>query len=518
MHPFRLLIPALSAAIAIPALAQVPAAPPRPATRNVEPGLEKAAKWKWQAVPSASPVWGETPEIDYTSNPMAPPTPTATPDLSSGRTYEVKSGDRLVFIARKFGITVEQLKGFNQLSSDFIRVGQILNIPTIEQAIAIAPMPTPKATPAKKKTELAPGGYDMEELILQVFLDRDNFSPGSISGRSSPTSRRVAQLYLLAHPEIPDPATLQKQARSSVGEVFTSYVLRPEDFRFIVPPRVQRAESDEANPGLPGFNGGSAYQRLIAAPMLAYRTPWEFVAERFHCDEAFLHAINQQITTVPQPGTEFRVPKVKPFVIESCLLPPLQPPAEATPTVTAEIEDLSLFKISQNGRVIAVMPIVSARPGLRGRGTWTILGAIPRPRLATLQEPSAAPTPAPVLFGSTPPAASPTPTPLPSPEYIPSGPNNPVGVVWIDLAKSDSTDPLPYGLHGTSVPDQMKQMDSIGGFRMTNWNITRAVRLLPPGSPLTWGQPAMPLPASAPAAPAAAPAEPAPPAATPATL
>ena len=66
------------------------------------------------------------------------------------------------------------------------------------------------------------------------------------------------------------------------------------------------------------------------------------------------------------------------------------------------------------------------------------------------------------------------------------GPNNPVGIVWINLAKSGDPKPLPYGLHGTSIPGTMMKQESIGGFRMTNWDIARAVRLLPPGTELKW--------------------------------
>jgi lipoprotein-anchoring transpeptidase ErfK/SrfK len=67
-----------------------------------------------------------------------------------------------------------------------------------------------------------------------------------------------------------------------------------------------------------------------------------------------------------------------------------------------------------------------------------------------------------------------------------AGPNNPLGILWIDLAKSNSTAPLPYGLHGTSIPGRMKIQESIGGLRLANWDIVRAVRLLPPGTPLKW--------------------------------
>ena len=76
--------------------------------------------------------------------------------------------------------------------------------------------------------------------------------------------------------------------------------------------------------------------------------------------------------------------------------------------------------------------------------------------------------------------------PLERDEHLAAGPNNPVGIFWINLAKSGTTDPLPYGLHGTSIPSQMSIQTGLGGFRLTNWDIARAVRLLPAGTALQW--------------------------------
>ena len=86
-------------------------------------------------------------------------------------------------------------------------------------------------------------------------------------------------------------------------------------------------------------------------------------------------------------------------------------------------------------------------------------------------EPEAVPAPGPLLSGE---------------QYLPAGPNNPVGIVWINLAKANSTEPLPYGLHGTSIPERMRSQESIGGLRLANWDIARAVRLLPAGTALKW--------------------------------
>jgi lipoprotein-anchoring transpeptidase ErfK/SrfK len=53
---------------------------------------------------------------------------------------------------------------------------------------------------------------------------------------------------------------------------------------------------------------------------------------------------------------------------------------------------------------------------------------------------------------------------------IPPGPNNPVGVVWIDLSKPH------YGIHGTSEPSTIGKTQSHGCIRMTNWDAAALAR------------------------------------------
>ena len=53
---------------------------------------------------------------------------------SSGRTYTVQSGDSLWNIAKRFNISVEELKAANSLNSNLLRIGQILSIPNQEES------------------------------------------------------------------------------------------------------------------------------------------------------------------------------------------------------------------------------------------------------------------------------------------------------------------------------------------------------------------------------------------------
>jgi L,D-transpeptidase-like protein len=47
---------------------------------------------------------------------------------------------------------------------------------------------------------------------------------------------------------------------------------------------------------------------------------------------------------------------------------------------------------------------------------------------------------------------------------IAPGPNNPVGLVWIDLTKAS------YGIHGTPRPEEIGKTQSHGCIRLTNWD------------------------------------------------
>jgi len=471
--------------------------PPPPLTK-IEPGLEPAIRWKWQVEPSSPADWG-LPVFIPVAPALAPNAPQTNPvHLSpSGRpdTYVVKRGDALFVIGKRFHVSVDRLKAANGLTTNLIHIGQVLSIPPAD-IVPLAKPPTAghAADPATKDAQ------ELETLTLQVCLDRAGFSAGPIDGANTPAFQKLVALFLSAHPDVPDTNALLAKARAAAADPFTHYTLRPEDFRFIAPPKAtavsaktptatpstkkkKPAKPAEERPPKPTFAD------LTSGRMLAYRSPWEFVAERFHCNEETLRKLNPEIKGQPAAGTEFRVPAVIPFEIEAPLTPPLQPVANPGAPISAALMDRTRLEISRGGRLIAVLPVSIARPGLRGEGSWIVLDAIPHPRLLIRQDfANAAPTPTRIYGRETPTNATPTPTPIPQERTLATGPRNPVGVLWINLAKAGETTPLPYGLHGTSIPDEMATHQSFGGLRMANWDITRVVRLLPPGTPIEWKQ------------------------------
>ena len=291
--------------------------------------------------------------------------------------YEVKHGDALVLIGKKFGLTVSQLQSFNGLKGDTIRIGQKLKIPTVAEVSAMAP-PVKKhkstETPEGKLTPEA--GTELDKLMLQVFLDREQFSAGPIVGDPGPLFTKVLLLYQSTHEDAKDDASLGAKAQAAVANVFTQYKLKAEDFRFIAPPKAETVEAKPTPLSARPRSGKSTarphavvkkvpltYQELISMPMLAYRTPWEFVSERFHCQESYLRNLNEKLPATPTIGTEFRVPNVVPFEIEKAFEAPIQPEADPKQPVTAAVIGLSQLNIYQGGALVAVLPRVSCATG-----------------------------------------------------------------------------------------------------------------------------------------------------------
>ncbi|MEO5904417.1 MAG: L,D-transpeptidase, partial [Gemmatimonadaceae bacterium] len=59
-----------------------------------------------------------------------------------------------------------------------------------------------------------------------------------------------------------------------------------------------------------------------------------------------------------------------------------------------------------------------------------------------------------------------------------SGPNSPVGTVWMGLSKPH------YGIHGTSSPETIGYANSHGCVRLTNWDAERLSKLVRRGLPV----------------------------------
>ena len=223
-------------------------------------------RWKWRVAPSDEKDWGL--ELPNLTRPLPANTPTSALSLPEDRAtlYEVKRGDALILIGKRFGVTVAQIKEFNGLKDDKIRIGQMLKIPAVAEPSATTP-PSQSVNTTEDKPAKTSGakpssetGAELENVRLQVFLDREQFSAGPIVGRPGPAFRKVLFVYQNTHEDAKDDAALGAKARAAVVDVFTRYKLKAEDFRFIAPPKAELVDP-KRSPGAPPASGKDPHPR-----------------------------------------------------------------------------------------------------------------------------------------------------------------------------------------------------------------------------------------------------------------
>ncbi len=125
-----------------------------------------------------------------------------------------------------------------------------------------------------------------EVTALQVFLDREGFSPGVIDGKKGSNVTKAIEAWQLANGETLDPNdtdAIVERLHINGGMPFTTYEITAAD---AAGPYVASIPED--------------YAHKAALPALSYTSTTEALAERFHMDETYLKALN--------PGVDFTIP------------------------------------------------------------------------------------------------------------------------------------------------------------------------------------------------------------------
>jgi lipoprotein-anchoring transpeptidase ErfK/SrfK len=307
--------------------------------------------------------------------------------------------------------------------------------------------PAPLAPQTPPQPSGTTGDAPSEVLRLQVMLDRAGFSPGAIDGRMGANTKRALALY---------------QEHGGTGgesgvEPLTTYTVTPEDAAGPFVPQIPRDLVEQAT-----------------LPALAYTSVLEALAERFHSTPALLQQLNPRAQFAA--GEAITVPNVEPLTIPAQKAEiaaggeaaakkeeaPKQPnPAAQRPDVVVTVSQSSsaLTVADSSGRVIFHAPVTtgSERDPLP-IGEWKVNGVQFNPTFNYNPD----------LFWDADPAHTKA--------KIPSGPNNPVGLVWIDLSKEH------YGIHGTPEPSAIGRTESHGCVRLTNWDAVKLAGLVKPGT------------------------------------
>lgn len=268
-------------------------------------------------------------------------------------------------------------------------------------------------------------------LRAQVLLDRAYFSPGEIDGAAGSNLRRAlngfqANRGLTVTGEL-DAATWTALNTDAAPEL-ENYTIEA---------------TDVAGP----FNAiPTDMMEKSKLPALGYTSALEGLAEKFHASPALLKKLNPG-KDLSRAGEKIVVPAVTPIA-----------PLPAATKVVVDKSDSTVSLQDAAGKTFAQFPAsTGSKHDPLPLGEWKIQGIARDPVFHYN----------PALFWDA--------NEKHAKAKIPAGPNNPVGVVWVDLSKEH------YGIHGTPEPSRIGKTQSHGCIRLTNWTASLLAKAAAPG-------------------------------------
>lgn len=285
---------------------------------------------------------------------------------------------------------------------------------------------------AQRAQAVLPQSSGPNVLRAQVLLDRAHFSPGEMDAAYGSTMRQAIRGFQKLR-QLPVTGTIDaatwRQLEQDPAPVLDVYTLTAQDV---------------AGPYQPVPSDMAAKARL---PALGYASLLEALGERFHCSPELLRRLNPG-RSMRRAGEQLLVPNV-------AISKPL--PKAASALVDAKEGTLTL--LDAEGTPFAQFPAsTGSKHDPLPEGRWQVRGVATNPEYRYN----------PKLFWDA--KAS------DSKARIAAGPNNPVGLAWLDLSIEH------YGIHGTPEPGKIGKTQSHGCVRLTNWDVMRVVRSLGRGA------------------------------------
>ena len=299
----------------------------------------------------------------------------------------------------------------------------------------VAPVVAQPANVSPPRVAAGGSGF-RQNLALQIFLDRHNFSGGCLDGIIGFRTRQAIRGWQ-AYQGLLVTGVADAALRESAGPLesgLTTYVV---------------AEADHADlVEIP-----NSWQGKSELPYLGYETILEYVAEKYHASQAAIRRLNPEaLWPNPPAGTSLTVPN------------PFPPAAGLADHVRISLGEKSIRVMDAQEKPVAVFPCsIAQREEKRLVGDFTVANVAINPDY----------TFDPAVFAEVPEAQT-----MQGKRIIAPGPNNPVGIAWISLNRPG------FGMHGTPRPEDIGKTESHGCFRLSNWNARKLADMVTIGMPV----------------------------------